>query len=160
MTSRQTASLGTPPDVRVAIPTIARPAHAWRAHAVRPDSSMGAWWFSCGPNGRFDLEAPKGTCYLASDPETALREQLGPRLAALGLVQESWMAGVAVSLLMLPRGRALADTLHKQAIRIPGLTREIATVVDYPAHPQLGQVLRDERLRRHPVLGTSHDRRG
>jgi len=131
VTGRQRPSLSSPPTDPVTIPSIARPAHAWRAHTLRPDPSKGAWWFSHSPDGRFDLEAPRGTCYLASDAQTALRERLGPTLAGLSSVEAADVDGVAVSLLPVPRGPDLADTLNAAAVRIPGLTREICTSVDY-----------------------------
>ncbi len=37
-----------------------------RAHAP--------WWFSTDGSGRFDLSAPRGTCYLAREPTGALLE--------------------------------------------------------------------------------------
>lgn len=131
MTGRQRLSLSKPPTGPVAIPTIARPAQAWRAHTLRSDAAKGAWWFSHSPDGRFDLQAPRGTCYLASDAQTALRERLGPTLAGLSSVEAADLDGVAVSLLPVPHGRDLADTLDAAAVRIPGLTREICTSVDY-----------------------------
>ena len=131
MTGRQRTSLSSPPTDPVRIPTIARPAHAWRAHTLRPDPAKGAWWFSNSPDGRFDLSAPRGTCYLASDAQTALRERLGPTLAGLNSVEAADLDGVVVSLLPVPRGPDLADTLNAAAVRIPGLTREICTSVDY-----------------------------
>jgi hypothetical protein len=131
VTGRQRVSLTLPPAGPAPIPTIARPAQAWRAHVRRTGSSAGAWWFSSTPDGRFDLEAPKGTCYLASDPTTALRERLGPTLAGVDSVEVADVDGVGVSRLAVPHGRDLADTVHPDAVKIPGLTREICTVVDY-----------------------------
>jgi hypothetical protein len=113
------------------MPTIARPAEAWRAHLRRPGPSAGAWWFASTSEGRFDLEAPKGTCYLAGDAITALRERLGPTLAGLNSVEVADVTGVAVSRLPIPRGRDLADTTAAEAVNVPGLTREICTVLDY-----------------------------
>lgn len=98
---------------------------------LRPEASKGAWSFSHSPDGRFDLSAPRGTCYLASDAQTALRERLGPMLAGLSSVEAADVDGVAVSLLGVPRGRELADTVVAAAVRIPGMTREICTSVDY-----------------------------
>ncbi|MCE5288655.1 MAG: RES domain-containing protein [Nocardiaceae bacterium] len=46
----------------------------YRAH----HRDFGVWWFASDTGGRFNLEATNGTCYLAVDEETALRERLGP----------------------------------------------------------------------------------
>jgi len=131
VTGRQRLALTYPPTGPAPIPTIARPVQAWRAHARRPGPSAGAWWFASTPDGRFDLEAPKGTCYLAGDAITALRERLGPTLAGVNSIEAADVDKVAVSRLAVPRGRDLADTTAADAVKVPGLTREICTVVDY-----------------------------
>ncbi|ABG99767.1 hypothetical protein RHA1_ro08723 (plasmid) [Rhodococcus jostii RHA1] len=46
-----------------------------RGHRV----SNGPWWFSSSGGGRFDLSAPRGTCYVAFDEATAIRETVGRR---------------------------------------------------------------------------------
>ena len=131
VTGRQRLSLTRPPVGPAPIPVIARPDEAWRAHVRRAGPSSGAWWFTSTPDGRFDLEAPKGTCYLASDATSALRERLGPTLSGVSSVEAADVDGVAVSRLPIPRGRDFADTTAGDAVKIPGLTREICTVVDY-----------------------------
>lgn len=131
MTGRQRVSLTFPPAGPAPIPAVARPAEAWRAHIHRPDPSAGAWWFASGPDGRFNLDAPRGTCYLASDAASALRERLGPTLSGVNSVEAADVDPVAVSRLPVPRGRDLADTTAAEAVAVPGLTREICTVVDY-----------------------------
>ncbi|WP_305091850.1 RES domain-containing protein [Prescottella sp. R16] len=35
------------------------------------------WWFASSGGGRFDLALPRGTCYLALDEATAIRETVG-----------------------------------------------------------------------------------
>jgi hypothetical protein len=42
----------------------------YRAHRA----GTSPWWFACDTEGRFNLEFPAGTCYLAFDSVTALRE--------------------------------------------------------------------------------------
>jgi hypothetical protein len=79
---------------------------------------------------RFDLPTPAGTCYLALDPHSAVRERLGPQLVGLGFVPAEEMAGVVVSRLSAPAGQRLADCCDPQAANY-GLTREVATVVPY-----------------------------
>ncbi|MGI8415131.1 MAG: RES domain-containing protein [Nakamurella sp.] len=43
------------------------------------------WWFAHDGEGRFDLPAPYGTCYLASHPAAAVRERLGETRPATAL---------------------------------------------------------------------------
>ncbi|MGN6634758.1 MAG: RES domain-containing protein, partial [Oryzihumus sp.] len=53
-----------------------------RAHLA----ANGPWWFSHDGGGRFDLPAPRGTCYLATDPAAAVRERLGAVLGGVPYV--------------------------------------------------------------------------
>lgn len=128
---REQVSLGSPPTAPGVVPQVPRPQFAWRAHRVRSGRDSGAWWFSSGSGGRFDLPAPDGTCYLASDPQTAVRERLGPRLALANEITDRDVYGVVVSCLPVPEGPGLVDTLSREAVQVAGLTREISTVVDY-----------------------------
>jgi hypothetical protein len=88
------------------------------------------WWFCSDLACRFDLPAPDGTCYVAFDAVTAVRERLGERLARARLISRSEADSVVVSRLLAPLGMALADTCHPGAADF-GLTREIATLVPY-----------------------------
>lgn len=131
MRNRRSTSLGFPPDTSSTdVPTVPRPGQAWRAHRKRAAVGQGAWWFSTDGQGRFDVPDPTGTCYLASSPEGALRERLGPRLFATNVVHHT-VVDCQVSLLDIPDGPALADTLASAAVRVVGLTREISTTPDY-----------------------------
>lgn len=94
----------------------------YRAHSVK----FGPWFFASDDGGRFNLDAPHGTCYLATDEETALRERLGPDMSRRGLVSPGWADETVVSKLQVQRGGRLADTTHADCPR-HGLTREIAT---------------------------------
>ncbi|NKZ80542.1 RES domain-containing protein [Rhodococcus hoagii] len=42
----------------------------WRGHKA----GNGPWWFASSGRGRFDLVEPRGTCYVAFDERTAIRE--------------------------------------------------------------------------------------
>lgn len=84
---------------------------------------FGAWWFASDTEGRFNLDPPNGTCYLAVDEETALRERLGP---TNGVVSYGWADETRVSVLEVQRGGRVADTCHKLAAQF-GMTREVAT---------------------------------
>lgn len=94
----------------------------YRAHK----KGLGPWWFASDDGGRFNLDPPAGTCYLAADEETALRERLGPDMDANGMVSREWADETVVSKLSVQRGGRLAHTCHKDAPKF-GLTREIAT---------------------------------
>lgn len=94
----------------------------FRAHRT----GLGPWWFASDEGGRFNLDPPAGTCYLAEDEETALRERLGPDITAGGIVSLNWADETVVSRLSVQRGGRLAHTCHDDGPRF-GLTREIAT---------------------------------
>jgi hypothetical protein len=97
----------------------------YRAHA------RGPWWFCSQGDCRFDLPAPDGTCYLATDAGAAVREKVGPALAATGLVPASVLAGVLVSRLSVPEPMQLANPATPTAANRFGMTREIDTA-PYP----------------------------
>ena len=59
--------------------------------------------------GRFDLNMPNGTRNLASTPEAALRERLGPRLIGLIALPMNRFDGVYVARVQLPRVFKVAD---------------------------------------------------
>lgn len=68
-------TLGAPGDLSgfPAVPPPARLVRVCRA-------ARATWWFSADGSGRFDLNPPEGTCYLATDAYAAIREatRLGP----------------------------------------------------------------------------------
>lgn len=69
----------------------------YRAH----HRGFGAWWFASDRQGRFNLDSPCGTCYLAIDEETALRERLGP---TTGVVSYGWADETQVFVLEVQHG--------------------------------------------------------
>lgn len=88
------------------------------------------WWYSSLPqgNGRFDLPAPEGTCYLADDLDTALGEKLLRRpkkLVPSQRLRELFHAFVTVT-----TAPELADLMAKRAAGW-GLNAEIHTCLDY-----------------------------
>ncbi len=107
--------------------TVRAPLH--RAH----HRDLGPWWFS-STGGRFDLPAPRGTCYLADDPLVALRERIGVVLGGAGQVPASLLEETVVSRLHLSRPHRVADLTARRATRF-GATRELETMVPY-AVPQ------------------------
>jgi hypothetical protein len=96
----------------------------FRAHT----KGKGPWWFSSAMDGRFDLSAPEGTCYLAATSATALRERWGRKISSRNVVTEDLADNTVVSNLRVPHSRRLADLCSSRAASF-GVTREIHTVV-------------------------------
>jgi hypothetical protein len=90
----------------------------------------GPWWFSGDGSGRFDLEAPAGTCYLATTPVAALLEALGPELAGGRAVAPEAFADRELRDLALPRRVRLADAASRRAAGF-GITAELTAIVPY-----------------------------
>jgi RES domain len=88
------------------------------------------WWFSSDLSGRFDLIQPNGTCYLATDVTSALRERFGHDLVEQGVVTFEAAARTHVSTLQVPSARWLANTCSPAAANF-GMTREIGTCPSY-----------------------------
>jgi hypothetical protein len=110
-----------------------------RAHL----SSNGPWWFG-SEGGRFDLDRPRGTCYLATSAVAALRERLGPVLARRATLPASTLEDVVVSRLQLARpdeGRTADGRVGDGAPRLAnlrssraalfGVTRELESMTPY-----------------------------
>jgi hypothetical protein len=126
--SRQRPALGSPPDVSGFPRSRLRTDQLlYRAHTV----GISPWWFSSDLTGRFDLLPPNGTCYLATDVSTALRERFGHDLVRQGVVTFEAAARTAVSRVRVPAARWLANTCSPRAASFVGMTREIGTCPDY-----------------------------
>lgn len=106
----------------------------FRAHRA----DLGPWWFAPAPStpaggGRFDLNAPHGTCYVANDIEAAVRERLGPRAAGHRWIPDSPILRQTMVSVVHARDRPtkgkIANTTHAAAAR--WVTREISTILDY-----------------------------
>ena len=132
MTARERTALGLPPESLTGFPAypIGAETELFRAHG----RSLGPWWFGNDGSGRFDLPTPRGTCYLALDPLSALRERLGPVLGGSQAVPESLLEESVVSRLRLPEARDVADVQDRGAAGF-GVTRELESTVPY-AVPQ------------------------
>jgi hypothetical protein len=132
MSDRERTAQGPPPASLVGFPAyrIGADTDLFRAHA----GNLRPWWFGNDGGGRFDLVAPRGTCYLALDPLSALRERLGPVLGASQLVPASLLESVVVSRLRIVAGCELADIRDRRAATF-GVTRELESMVPY-AVPQ------------------------
>lgn len=128
VSSRERVALRPPPESVAGFPRwrLRRDRDIWRAH--RRDRSP--WWFCSDLHCRFDLPAPAGTCYVATDPATAVRERLGQRLVSAGVIPIADADAFVVSTLRVPQGRRVADSAHPAAATY-GVTRELATAVPY-----------------------------
>jgi hypothetical protein len=91
-------------------------------------ANRGPWWFSSGA-GRFDLDPPRGTCYLADDPLVALLEALGA-LASSPVVSPGTLAGRVVWSVTVPEQCDAGDLTARPA-RAFGVTAELATATPY-----------------------------
>lgn len=96
----------------------------------------GPWWFAASGTGRFDLPEPLGTCYLAGTPQAAVRELVGPDLAATGRVADSVLARRVVSSLPVRETVKAANVSSARASEHFGVTAELAVMPDYRV-PQL-----------------------
>ena len=118
-----------PPDVPLArFP-------ATKAGAVQPfyrSTAVGRtpWWFGSEGTQRFDLLAPNGTCYLATDLETAIRERGRETLMATGKLTRAFVESMQVYELHLPSPAKLANTTAKRAVNFKA-NRELSVVTDY-----------------------------
>ena len=132
MSSRDTVALGPPTRPLRNFPacelTGGQPLH--RGHRA----GNGPWWFSSDGGGRFDLTPPRGTCYLAYDELTAIRETVGQALAATGIISDEFAAERQLSTLTVPHNHRLADTCADTAADF-GSTTELVTMTPY-AVPQ------------------------
>ncbi|WP_336879568.1 RES family NAD+ phosphorylase [Rhodococcus globerulus] len=130
--SRDSVALGSPTRTLHLFPgrtlTTAQKLH--RGHST----GNGPWWFASSGGGRFDLNPPRGTCYLAYDELTAIRETVGAPLANTGVITHAFSADRQLSTLTVPHDHRLADTCAEEAADF-GLTRELASMTPY-AIPQ------------------------
>lgn len=88
------------------------------------------WWFGSDGSQRFDLMEPMGTCYLAIDPETAIRERGRETLMATRKLTQAFLASMQVYELRLSSPKKLADTTSKRAVNFQA-NRELSVVTDY-----------------------------
>jgi hypothetical protein len=132
MTARERTAQGPPPAALTGFPAyhLGTDTDVFRAHGA----DRGPWWFGNDGGGRFDVAAPRGTCYVALDPLSALRERLGPVLGPAQAVPESLLEECVVSRLRAVAHCDLADVQSRGAAAF-GVTRELESMVPY-AVPQ------------------------
>ncbi|MCC3273501.1 RES family NAD+ phosphorylase [Arthrobacter zhangbolii] len=87
----------------------------------------GSWYFASKPTGRFNLSSPRGTCYMATDIPTAIRERLGETITRERLVPQATVDAMEVTTLRLPAEAKLADTGAEAAANF-GAIRELGSI--------------------------------
>jgi hypothetical protein len=116
-----TLTLGEPGDL-TGFPTVSPPKRLIRVCRA----TQGTWWFSADGSGRFDLAAPEGTCYLATDAYAAIREA-----TRLGPVSSLWVHARELREMAAPDPTARLAATTRQAAGRYAVTTELATVVPY-----------------------------
>lgn len=102
------------------------PGRLWyRQHRLPP------WFFSSGPGGRFNLDAPRGTCYLASSPKAAAREYIGVDVARAGFVAAELLRTRRVSELLLPQEITAAHLQDRHALPFGVISNELCHMSPY-----------------------------
>jgi hypothetical protein len=130
--SREEPAQQGPPSELGGFPAYRLPATAtlYRAHLA----TNGPWWFS-SEGGRFDLERPRGTCYLATSAIAALRERLGPVLARRTTLPASALDAVVVSRLQVAEhqhaGGVRLANLRSSRAALFAVTRELESMTPY-----------------------------
>ena len=121
-------ALTEPAGALASFPTAVLP--TGRRVARSHSAERSPWWFASAPpagGGRFDLVAPRGTCYVADTVETAVRERLRQTLSASGVVTTRMADSFAVSLFAAPRAFTCAHIGVARAARF-GVTRELESL--------------------------------
>ncbi len=98
----------------------------------------GPWWFSSGGSGRFDLEPPGGTCYLAAAPLGALIEHFD----GISVIAEEDLKRRRISTLAVGRPLRLADCTSPKARRF-GADLSLSAGSDYAGAQRFAAWLRE-----------------
>jgi hypothetical protein len=118
--------LPAPPDDLPELPTVdlgSEPLFRIHPAAVAP------WHFDIGPDGRFNL-AESGTCYLAEEPIGAFVEKFGRLLRPGGVIPESLVDLMRLSVLQPPKV-SIVDLTDPTVLGLVGLTGEVHSTTDY-----------------------------
>lgn len=100
----------------------------WRIHLAGRD----AWHFASGPDGRFNLAAPNGTCYLSEKELGAFVEHFGRLLRPGGALPQPLVDARRLSAVRVGQLN-LVDVTRRAVLGALGLTGEIHTTTDYAA---------------------------
>lgn len=114
-------TLGEPGDLR-GLPSTRPPSELVRVCRT----TSGTWWFSSDGSGRFDLPAPEGTCYLATDAYAAIREA-----TRLGPVSSDWVADRELRQTEPPDPDVRLAAVTRKAAGTYGITTELVALVPY-----------------------------
>lgn len=93
-------------------------------------TTNGPWFFNSSKTQRFDLAAPRGTCYLGTSIEVAVRERIRGTLLNTHIIPPAMVAAMNVYEVRIPATITAADTLSEQAVNF-GANRELPTVRPY-----------------------------
>lgn len=115
-------SLGLPPRSLAGFPSSLPPPSLVRV-CRRTNRT---WWFSSDGSGRFDLDPPEGTCYLATDAFAALREA-----TRAGPVTPDWVGERSLRHVDPPDPRVRLAAVTRAKAAAFGLTTELVTVIPY-----------------------------
>lgn len=107
--------------------TVLAAGRAW----FREHGHLGPWYFAAGPGGRFNLDSPRGTLYLANRSDCAARERIGPDLADVGRVAASLVHDRYVSRLELPQDVVAAQLTNSHALTWGVVGNELVAIDDY-----------------------------
>ncbi len=95
----------------------------WRAARKEP------WWYCSDGDCRFDLDAPKGTCYLGTDELVGILESIGPEVAN-GVISEAYLRQRKLFSWSPRRPLRTADLMSRRAAGF-GVTNELSTMQPY-----------------------------
>lgn len=96
----------------------------YRAHTA----GNAPWYFGNSMKGRFDLVAPRGTCYAAESIGAAMRERLGEKFAGGGQVSAELADSAVITEIMPTPGRGANPEAGTD--NFP-LTSELTSMPDY-----------------------------
>ncbi|MEO7122950.1 MAG: RES family NAD+ phosphorylase [Lacisediminihabitans sp.] len=114
----------------------------YRAHST----AHGPWYFDSGDGGRFNLEAPEGTCYAASDIWSATRERLADFFAIAGQsLAEAKADKFHVTELTLETAIKCAN-LDSAFVVESNITRELSSMEDYSVSRSWATAFRNEQF--------------
>jgi len=99
----------------------------YRQHA----SKHSPWYFASGDRGRFNLDEPSGTLYLATTPKAAALELVGPDAAANGYINASVVNGRLISKLRTPVAIRAACLTSPNALNWRIVVHELISMPTY-----------------------------
>lgn len=131
MTAGRDTTAQRPPDTDPALSGFPTTSLSRGARFCREHGSKGPWYFASGPGGRFNLDDPDGTLYLAVNPEDAARKRIGGDFDRSGRVPASVVTGRSVSILPLPQPVVAADLVADKAEQYGIVLGELTTMTPY-----------------------------